>query len=84
MSPVSRRLNPLSSGTAIWEPADLGDRLEAYGLKRRADFAKMIRATALAPSVETDLRIEEVGPAQTDAFAAVNLAAWDVPPPFTA
>ncbi len=65
------------------EPADLGSRLEERNLRRGTDFAKVIRSTDAPPTIDTDLRIEEIGPEHTDEFVAVNLAAFDVPPPFS-
>lgn len=64
------------------EPDDLAARLEAHGLRRSSDFAKVIRPTRNPPSVETELRIEEIGPDRRDDFVKVNLAAWGVPPVF--
>jgi len=65
-------------------PADLAARLESRGLQRGSDFAKVVRSTENTPSIETALRIEEIGPDRRNDFVAVNVAAWGVPPVFSA
>ena len=66
------------------EPVDLAALLEAHGLHHSSDFAKVIRSTENPPSVDTALRIEEIGPECRDDFVAVNIGAWGVPPVFAA
>jgi hypothetical protein len=66
------------------QPADLAARLEALGLQRGSEFAKVVRSTEYPPTVETTLRIEEVGADRRDDFAAVNVGAWGAPPVFAA
>lgn len=66
------------------EPSDLAARLESSGLTHTSDFAKVVRSTADAPTAETSLRIEHIGPDKRDDFVAVNLGAWGVPPVFAA
>ena len=56
---------------------------EAFPGLKSLSFAKVVRRPSGPPTVETDLRVEEVGANAADAFAAVNVAAWEVPPAFS-
>ena len=58
---------------------ELHARLEARGLPRMDNWAKMIRGLEPPPEIPTDLRIEQVGPEHAEAFADVVCAAFELP-----
>ena len=69
-------------------PAALTDelhaRLEARGLSRKDNWAKMIRGLEPPPDVRTDLRIEQVGAEHARAFTDIVCAAFEMPPEYEA
>lgn len=62
------------------QPPAAPDWLAAQGYARGDNWAKMIRSTEPAPTIETDLLIEEVGAEYGEAFATVALAVFGMPP----
>ena len=61
------------------QPSALPDWLEARGLPRRDNWAKVYRGVEPPPEVSTDLRIDCVGPEHATAFAGVACAAFGMP-----
>lgn len=66
------------------EPAALAEWLRARGFAppARRTWAKMVRGTAPAPSVDTDVEIREVRPSEANAVGTQIAAAFGMPPPF--
>lgn len=61
------------------QPADLPACLEARGLSRRDNWAKVYRGVEPAPLVPTDLQIRCIGPEYAAAFAGVACTAFEMP-----
>lgn len=61
------------------EPPALYDWLAIRGLRHRNDWVKLYRATADPLPVQTDLRIEEVGPEYGEPFGRMVAPAFDWP-----
>jgi hypothetical protein len=61
------------------QPPALPAWLEARGLPRRDNWAKVYRGVEPPPPVPTDLRIESIGPDQAVAFATVACTAFGMP-----
>lgn len=61
------------------QPSALAAWLEARGLPRRDNWAKVFRGVEPPPPVPTDLRIDVIGPDQAGAFAAVACTAFGMP-----
>jgi hypothetical protein len=61
------------------EPPELPEWLAARGLARGATFAKAWRDVAPPLEIPTGLRIEVIGPADAEAWAAVQRDAWGMP-----
>jgi GNAT superfamily N-acetyltransferase len=61
------------------QPPDIPAWLETRGLTHGKTLAKAWRAVETPPEVETDLRIEVIGPSEAPAWAAVQRAAWGMP-----
>jgi hypothetical protein len=64
------------------QPSALPAWLEARGLTRRDNWAKVYRGVEPPPPVPTDLRIESIGLDQAGAFAAVACTAFGMPDTF--
>lgn len=60
-------------------PPDLTKWLEARGLQRRGEGAKLYRRTEPPPLIPTDLRVEEIGVEHAADFAAVFVEAFQLP-----
>jgi len=58
-------------------PAELGDWLAAAGLEKARGWQKFSRGREAVPKIETDLRIEEIGPEHGGAFGRILCAAFD-------
>ncbi len=61
------------------QPAALPAWLEARGLLRRGNWAKVYRGVESPPEIPTDLRIECIGPEHAAAFASVACTAFGMP-----
>jgi hypothetical protein len=61
------------------QPADLPAWLEARGLPRRDNWAKVYREVEPPPPIPTDLRIECIGLEHAEAFAGVACTAFGMP-----
>jgi hypothetical protein len=61
------------------QPADLPVLLQAHGLPRRDNWAKVYRGTEAPPLVPTNLRIECIGPEHALAFASVACTVFGMP-----
>jgi hypothetical protein len=59
---------------------ELHAKLEARGLRRSDNWAKMIRGVEPPPEIRTDLRLEPVGAHQAEAFAEVLCTCFGLPP----
>lgn len=60
------------------QPAELADWLLAAGLQKVRGWQKFSRGRDAAPKVETDLRVEQVGPEQGAAFGRIVCDAFDL------
>jgi len=58
-------------------PDGIGDWLLATGLEKARGWQKFSRGREALPKVETDLRVEEIGPAHGEAFARILCSAFD-------
>jgi GNAT superfamily N-acetyltransferase len=59
--------------------AGLDALLLGHGLEHGSDFAKFVRSTERPPVVASELRVERIDAEDADIFAAINVAAWDLP-----
>jgi GNAT superfamily N-acetyltransferase len=66
------------------QPADLRAWLVDRDFVRGRNWAKVWRETADPPTVETSLRIEEIGPDQVGAFFSIVATAFELPAPAAA
>ena len=62
----------------VAQPAELADWLVAAGLQKVRGWQKFSRGRDAAPRVETDLRIERVGPERGAAFGRIVCDAFDL------
>lgn len=58
-------------------PAEIGDWLAAAGLEKARGWQKFARGREAVPKIETDLRIEEIGPEHGAAFGRILCDAFD-------
>lgn len=70
---IMLQLSPLA------QPAQLPTWVESRGFQRGVSWAKTYRGNEPPLSVRTDLRIDEIGIEDAEAFARVNLTAFDMP-----
>jgi len=63
----------------LLETPETLDLLAAQGFERGRTWAKMMRPVGHAPSAETDLRIERVGPERAQAFARTFVTGMEMP-----
>ena len=61
------------------QPAHLAEWLKSRGFMKSYNWAKLYRGNEPAPSISTDLRIEQIGREYADAFAEVALTAFEMP-----
>jgi len=61
-------------------PPELTQWLVAQGFVGGSNWAKMLRGNEAAPTIKTDLRIEEVGAEMAGAFAQVVVTVFGMPP----
>jgi GNAT superfamily N-acetyltransferase len=59
--------------------AGLDALLLGHGLEHGSDFAKFVRSTERPPVVASELRVERIDADDADIFAAINVAAWELP-----
>jgi len=63
------------------KPDALPEWLEARNLPRKDNWAKLIRGNQAPASIETDLRVERVGPEYAEAVARIVAAGFELPDP---
>ncbi|HKZ71229.1 MAG TPA: GNAT family N-acetyltransferase [Anaerolineales bacterium] len=62
------------------QPVGLGGWLTARNLRSPDNWVKMIRGTEPPPEIKTDLRVELIGPDDTNAFSEIAAIAFGMPP----
>jgi GNAT superfamily N-acetyltransferase len=62
------------------EPAEIGAWLTAAGLEKARGWQKFARGREAVPKIETDLRIEEIGPEYGEVFGRILCDAFDFGP----
>jgi GNAT superfamily N-acetyltransferase len=60
-------------------PSELATWLEARGLVRSSNWAKLWRGADAPPDARSDLEIELIDGSKRDAFARINYTAWGIP-----
>jgi hypothetical protein len=71
--------NYMAQLSPMAKPDQCPEWLSARGFKPSRNWAKVTRGNEPAPVISTDLRVEEIGAAQADAFANVVLATFEMP-----
>ena len=64
------------------QPAELPDWLEARGVKRSRNWVKVFRGVEPPPEINSDIRIEQVGPDLAAVFAETAFTGYEFPPFF--
>lgn len=63
----------------IAQPPPLPQWLEARGIKRRDNWVRTFRGVDPPPPVQTDLRVEQIGPEYGQAFGEINCTSFGLP-----